>query len=96
MSDLADKDKLHDWIENKHLLAFALRPPEASAPTVDILVQPKIGFEEAFTRRVDKELGGFKLSLASLDDLIALKTDTGRPHDISDIAALRRLRSSCS
>ena len=92
LSDLADEDKLHHWIENKHLLAFALRLPEASAPTVDILVQPKIGFEEAFTRRVDKELGGFKLSLASLDDLIALKTDTGRPHDVSDIEALRRLR----
>lgn len=92
LSDLADEAKLHEWIDNKHMLAFALRPPEASAPTVDILVQPKIGFEEAFSRRIDKELGGFKLSLASLDDLIALKSDTGRLHDASDVEALRRLR----
>lgn len=92
LSDLADEAKLHDWIDNKHLLAFALRPPEVSAPTVDILVQPKIGFDEAYARRVTKELDGFKLALASLEDLIALKTDTGRPHDASDIEALRRLR----
>jgi len=93
LTDLGDETKLRDWVENKNLLAFALRPPEASAPTVDILVQPRIDFEEAFSRRVDKELGGFKLSLASLDDLIALKSDTGRAHDLSDIEALRRLRA---
>lgn len=93
LSDLMDAGKLNEWIETKHLLAFALRPTEPSAPTVDILVRPKIGFEEAHSRRIDKDLGGFKLSLASLDDLIALKTDTGRPHDASDIEALRRLRA---
>lgn len=92
LADLADESKLRDWIDNKHMLAFALRAPEPAAPTVDILVQPKIGFEAAYLRRVEKELGGFKLALASLDDLITLKTDTGRPHDEADIAALRRLR----
>ena len=90
--DLADERKRQDWAENRNMLAFALRPPEPSAPTVDILVQPKIDFEAAFARRVNKELGGFSLSLASLDDLIALKLDTGRLHDVSDIEALRRLR----
>jgi len=92
LADLADQSRLRDWIDNKHMLAFALRPPVPSAPTVDILVQPKISFEEAHARRIEKDLGGFKLALASLDDLIALKTDTGRSHDESDIAALRRLR----
>lgn len=92
LTDLTDEAKLGDWVENKHLLAFALRPPEASAPTVNILVNPKIAFDEAFARRVEKDLDGFKLSLASLDDLIAMKSDTGRLHDVSDIAALRRLR----
>lgn len=92
LADLADQSRLRDWIDNKHMLAFALRPPVPSAPTVDILVQPKISFEEAHARRIEKDLGGFKLALASLDDLIALKTDTGRPHDVSDIEALRRLR----
>jgi hypothetical protein len=92
LTDLADQRKRQDWAENRNMLAFALRPPEASAPTVDILVQPKIDFEEAFCRRVNKELDGFSLSLASLDDLISLKLDTGRLHDASDIEALRRLR----
>ena len=74
------------------MLAFTLRPPEAYAPTIDILVKPVVPFEEAYLRRIEKDVGGFKVVLASLDDLIAMKTGTGRQCDASDIEALRRLR----
>lgn len=69
------------------MIAFALHPP---APTIDILIHPAIEFEAAYVRRVDKSLGDMSLSLASIDDLIALKTGTGRLHDTADIAALKR------
>jgi len=92
LEELADPDKVRDWVENRHMLAFALRAPEANSPTLDILVNPKLDFEKAYARRVEKNLGGYKLFLASLDDLIALKTGTGRRHDEADIAALQRLR----
>ncbi|MBI4990013.1 MAG: hypothetical protein HZC23_14450 [Rhodocyclales bacterium] len=92
LSDFADPEKLRQWIEDKHMLAFALRPPRSSDPTLDILVQPKVDFESAWSRRIEKDLGATRVRLAAIDDLIALKTGTGRKRDEADIVALRRLR----
>ena len=92
LEDFADPAKLRAWIETKHMLAFALRPRQASDPTVDILVQPLVDFDLAWNRRIEKDLGGIHLSLATIDDLIALKTGTGRQRDAADIQALRQLR----
>lgn len=92
LDDLADADKRRGWIEEKHMLAFALRTPEASAPTVDILVQPQVDFASAWNRRLEKDLGATRVSLATVDDLIALKTGTGRQRDEADIEALCQLR----
>lgn len=92
IDDLADPDQVRKWIREKNMVAFALRPPLPADPTVDILVQPKVDFESAWSRRIEKDLGSLRVSLASAEDLIAMKTGTGRQLDESDIAALRRLR----
>ena len=92
IDDLADPDQVAKWIREKNMVAFALRPPLPADPTVDILVQPKVDFESAWRRRLDKDLGSLRVSLASAQDLIAMKTGTGRQSDESDIAALQRLR----
>lgn len=92
LEEIADPVQLKRWAEEKHMIAFALRPPEPSAPTLDILVQPKIDFAQAWQRRVEKMLGADHVQLAHIDDLIALKTGTGRQRDQSDIAALERLK----
>jgi hypothetical protein len=34
-----------------------------------------------------------QFSIASIDDLIAMKTDTGRKQDASDIVALNKVKS---
>lgn len=92
LDDFADPAKLRTWIDEKHMPAIAVRPPEASDPTVDVLVQPKVDFDLAWNRRTEKDLGETRLSLAAIDDLIALKTGTGRQRDEADIQALRQLR----
>ncbi len=92
LEDFADPDKRRKWIDEKHMLAFALRTGEISDPTVDILVAPTVDFAAAWERRVEKDLGSNRLCLASIDDLISLKTGTGRQRDEADIQALRRLR----
>ncbi len=92
LSDFADPQKVRQWVEEKHMLAFALRPPRSSDPTLDILVQPKVDFESAWSRRIEKDLGTTRVRLAAIDDLIALKTGTGRKRDEADIEALHRLR----
>jgi hypothetical protein len=75
------------------MLAFALRPPGRADPTIDLLMQPSVSFADAYRRRVEKDLGGVRVPVACVEDLIALKTGTGRLKDESDIVALRTLEA---
>ena len=93
LAELGDAAKVRSWIEEKHMLAFALRPPGPADPTIDLLMQPSVPFTEAYARRVEKDLGGVRVAIACVDDLIALKTGTGRVKDESDISALRTLQA---
>lgn len=93
LAELGDATKVRSWIEEKHMLAFALRPPGRADPTIDLLMQPSVSFADAYARRVEKDLGGVRVPIACVDDLIALKTGTGRLKDESDITALRTLEA---
>jgi predicted nucleotidyltransferase len=89
---LCDSRQLDTWIDEKHLIAFSLQSTSPNLPTVDIIVRPAVPFERMYRNRIDKDIGGVRLSLASIDDLIALKTGTGRKQDVSDIEALKIAR----
>lgn len=91
IEDLADAAKVRDWIENKHMLAFGLRPQNPVEPTVDILVKSPVEFEAAYARRVVAEVEGQQIAIAAVADLIVMKTGTGRAKDQDDIAMLKRL-----
>ncbi len=93
LDELADADKRRTWIEDRHMLAFALHSHDAGKPTVDILIAPAIDFAAAFSRRVVKQVGILPICLAAIDDLLILKHQAGRKQDLADIEALQRLRS---
>jgi hypothetical protein len=93
LADLGDAARVRSWIEERHMLAFALRPPGNADPTIDLLMQPAVPFAELFARRIEKDLGGVRVPIACVDDLIALKTGTGRLKDQSDITALRTMEA---
>jgi len=92
VEDLADAEKVRDWVENKHMLAFGLRPQNPTEPIVDVLVKAPIDFETAYRRRVVAEVLGQKVPVASIADIITMKTGTGRAKDQDDIVMLRRLK----
>lgn len=89
---LCDAQQLDTWAREKHMIAFSLRPAVPHRPTVDIIVRPKVPFETMSRNRVEKDIGGVRFKIACIDDLIALKTGTGRKQDESDIAALEKVR----
>lgn len=91
LSDFADAGKLQNWMEEKGMLAFALRSPDPAAPSLDILVKPLVSFEEAYARRFEGHVQGIIISVAAIEDIIRLKTGTGRQKDEADIRALEQV-----
>lgn len=91
VEDLADASKVSDWIRTKHMLAFGLRPRNAEDPTVDLLVKASLDFEDAYARRVTSQVGGLAVPVASIEDIIRMKTGTGRQKDEADVRSLKRL-----
>jgi hypothetical protein len=91
LEQFCDAATVEDWVTQKHLLAFQLRPASGSGPSVDILVKPAVPFEAAYARRVRMNAEDLEVSVAAAPDLIALKSGTGREIDRADIRALQRL-----
>jgi hypothetical protein len=89
---LCDAKQVDAWTREKNLVAFPLRSASPTTPTVGIVVRPALPFDRMYRNRVEKDLGGVRLKLACIDDLIALKTGTGRKHDASDVEALKIAR----
>lgn len=91
LNDLLDPARRQQWLKEKNMLVFALRPPEMQGPTVDVLIDPPVDIEAALTRTVWREVQGVHIALISVEDLIHLKEKSGRAQDRSDIEHLRRL-----
>ncbi len=91
LEQLCDAATVEGWIRDKHMLALQLRGPELHAPSVDILVKPVVPFDEAYGRRVPVLMEDVTISVIAPQDLIVLKSGTGRQIDEADIRALRRL-----
>lgn len=88
---LADAESRRAWVEDKGLTVFSMWSPRFSATEVDLFVEEPFPFEEAYDRRVQVDLGTTRLTVASLQDVLALKREAGRPRDLEDIAALEAI-----
>ncbi len=90
---LKDPDQRREWVERKHLIAFALQNRQARIPVmVDVLIAPPVDIEAAFSRAIIRDVGDVPLTIAAIDDMIRLKSGTGRAQDESDIEHLERIR----
>jgi hypothetical protein len=92
LAALKDVEQRRQWVEQKHMVAFALLPASPGAPTVDILIAPSIDVASALARGLCRHLSEVPVSLAAIEDMIALKTAAGRKQDHDDIEHLERLR----
>lgn len=65
LQSLADEAARASWIEEKRMIVFALRAADPAAPTLDVLIRPPLPFDEVWSRRVEKSIGGLTVRLAS-------------------------------
>ena len=91
LESLRDPDQRRSWIEQKHLIAFALTGTPGT-PTVDVLLEHPLDLDAAIARAVVQTAANVPVYIASVDDMIALKQNTGRRQDEDDVDHLLRLR----
>jgi hypothetical protein len=92
IDSLRDAALIDLWHREKDMLAFALRGPELMATVIDVLVRPVVSFDELKRNAVTKRIGPLSIPVAGIDDLIILKTGTGRSKDVLDIEELRKIK----
>lgn len=92
LSDFADAEKRRDWYENRNMLVFQVWHPTDPFCTVDVFIRNPIDFDSLWQRSIVANLGRTDCRIASIEDLIAMKTQAGRPQDLRDIDELRRIR----
>ena len=88
----ADADERQRWIDEKNLLVFSLWHPRMHAFEVDIFVKEPFPFDEAYRRASRLSIGASMVTVASIDDIIAMKRVAGRAQDAEDIEVLLELK----
>ncbi len=95
MDELLSPSSREAWVDEKHMIAFALRPRDPKGPTVDVLIEPPVNVAESLKRAEIKIIEGVHVPLAAVEDMIALKRSTGRAQDQADIEQLEKLVKRC-
>ena len=90
--EILSKEKRDEWIKKKGAIVFTFVDLKNPFKHIDIFLNNPIDFEEAYFRKEVLEIGGIKVSVVSLDDLIKMKKSSGRPRDMEDIHHLERIK----
>ena len=89
----ADEKVRESWVRDEGLTVFSLWSSRAPTLEVDLFVREPFGFAAVYARALKVPLENTFAWVISLPDLIALKRQAGRPHDLEDIEALKALEA---
>ena len=92
LESIRDVEQVRRWQREKNLLALNLRTPDGSTE-VDLLVSEGDRLDELRQRSVKLVIEGRTFFVASIDDLISMKQQAGRPQDLLDIAQLQNIKT---
>lgn len=96
IDSLADPRLLEQWFQEKGMQVFGLRGPETTSTVIDVLIKPRVSFADLKRDATIIGVGNLNIPIASIDHLIAMKTDTGRSKDALDIEELKKLQEGPS
>ena len=88
---IADEKLRYDWIHNKHMKAFNFYK-EDELREVDIIIESPVSFKDAQKGRLCFRIDDLLLPVISIDNLIKMKSRTGRGVDKLDIEELKKIK----
>jgi hypothetical protein len=91
LSDFADPAIREGWIRDKGMMVFQMYS-NLTRMSIDIFVQYPIDFEELWSHGIKIDLPETSLRIASIDHLILMKRQAGRPQDLLDVEKLEKLK----
>lgn len=92
---IADITNIKTWIIEKNMIALSFRS-DTGETEIDLLVAESASFEKLKRNAVSVSVEQSTFYVASIDDLIEMKSKAGRPQDLLDIETLIRLKASTS
>lgn len=87
--DFCNPENRKRWKDEKGMKVFSFYDPRDPFVPVDIFVYEPMPFDEMNSRRELRRAFDISIPIASIDDLIILKTEAGRPKDMYDLDALK-------
>ena len=88
----ADPEARSSWIRERGMQVLTMQDPDDPTLVVDLFVNPPADFEQLWERAQDVDLDTTAVKVVSLDDLLAMKRQAGRPKDLLDVSELERIR----
>ena len=86
-----DATTRESWINDKNMLVFSFFDPGNPLLILDVFVREPFPFKEMKQRAISMDIGGINVPVCAIQDLIAMKTGTGRAKDEEDIKYLLNL-----
>ncbi len=77
-----------EYVRNRNMTDWTFVNPARPSEIVDVILTSDL--RDMRVRRV--KIQGKSVKLASIDDLIRMKTESNRPQDVEDVKALKKLR----
>jgi hypothetical protein len=91
LSDFADPIIREGWVRDKGMMVFQMYSNQTRM-SIDIFVQYPVDFEELWSHGTKIDLPETSLRIASIDHLVLMKRQAGRPQDLLDVEKLEKLK----
>jgi len=91
LNDVSDPIKRRKLIRNKHLKAVTFHK-QGDYKEIDVLIDLIIPFKKLYSNADMCKVGNLKIRLACINDLIRMKSATGRPLDKIDTRILKQVK----
>jgi hypothetical protein len=89
--DFANAEIRRQWVQDRGMKVFSFVDPARAATGVDIFAAYPLDYGDLFARSIIVNLGQTPVRLCSIEDLITMKRQANRSHDLDDIQDLEQI-----